>query len=205
LILDACFAVQNEAVQPVCQIILAASHNLRPMTLKLKRTPGIYLVGFMAAGKSTIGSALAEQLGWPFVDIDLEIERQEQLTIAQLFTDRGEAAFRDLETAMIRKRVNSIRAGCPSVVALGGGAFVQPKNWELLENNGITIWLDCPFDLVCRRLNGDVTRPLARDLSRLAQIFEDRRPLYSRADFRVEITTEDVCGAVGRILQLPLF
>jgi shikimate kinase len=123
------------------------------MTLKLKRTPGIYLVGFMAAGKSTIGSALAEQLGWPFVDIDLEIERQEQLTIAQLFTDRGEAAFRDLETAMIRKRVNSIRAGCPSVVALGGGAFVQPKNWELLENNGITIWLDCPFDLVCRRLN----------------------------------------------------
>jgi hypothetical protein len=50
-----------------------------------------------------------------------------------------------------------------------------------------------------------VTRPLARDLSRLAQIFEDRRPLYSRADFRVEITTEDVCGAVGRILQLPLF
>jgi shikimate kinase len=175
------------------------------MTLKLKRTPGIYLVGFMAAGKSTIGSALAEQLGWPFVDIDLEIERQEQLTIAQLFTDRGEAAFRDLETAMIRKRVNSIRAGCPSVVALGGGAFVQPKNWELLENNGITIWLDCPFDLVCRRLNGDLTRPLARDLSRLAQIFEDRRPLYGRADFRVEITTEDVCGAVGRILQLPLF
>jgi shikimate kinase len=175
------------------------------MTLKLKRTPGIYLVGFMAAGKSTIGSALAEQLGWPFVDIDLEIERQEQLTIAQLFTDRGEAAFRDLETAMIRKRVNSIRAGCPSVVALGGGAFVQPKNWELLENNGITIWLDCPFDLVCRRLNGDVTRPLARDLSRLAQIFEDRRPLYSRADFRVEITTEDVCGAVGSILPLPLF
>jgi shikimate kinase len=175
------------------------------MTLKLKRTPGIYLVGFMAAGKSTIGSALAEQLGWPFVDIDLEIERQEQLTIAQLFTDRGETAFRDPETAMIRKRVNSIRAGCPSVVALGGGAFVQPKNWELLENNGITIWLDCPFDLVCRRLNGDVTRPLARDLSRLAQIFEDRRPLYGRADFRVEITTEDVCGAVGRILQLPLF
>jgi shikimate kinase len=176
------------------------------MTLKLKRTPGIYLVGFMAAGKSTIGSALAEQLGWSFVDIDLEIERQEQLTVAELFIERGETAFRDLETAMIRQRVSTIRTGSPSVVALGGGAFVQPRNWELLENNGVTIWLDCPFDLVCRRLNGDVTRPLARDLSRLAQIFQDRRPLYSRADFRVEITTEeDVCGAVERILQLPLF
>lgn len=186
--------------------MLATSHNLRPMTLKLKRTPGIYLVGFMAAGKSTIGSALAEQLGWSFVDIDLEIERQEQLTVAQLFIERGETAFRDLETAMIRQRVSTIRTGSPSVVALGGGAFVQPRNWELLENNGVTIWLDCPFDLVCRRLNGDVTRPLARDLSRLAQIFQDRRPLYSRADFRVEITTEgDVCGAVERILQLPLF
>ena len=175
------------------------------MTLKLKRAPGIYLVGFMAAGKSTIGEALAQELGWPFIDIDLEIERREQLTIAQLFRERGEAVFRDLETAMIRERVNSIRAGFPSVVALGGGAFVQPRNWELLENNGVTIWLDCPFDVVCRRLNGDVTRPLAQDMPRLAQIFEDRRPLYSRADFRLEITTEDVCGAVEQILQLPLF
>ncbi len=73
------------------------------MTLKLKRTPGLYLVGFMAAGKSAIGNALAEELGWPFVDVDAEIERQEQVSISQIFAERGEQAFRNLETEMIRK------------------------------------------------------------------------------------------------------
>src|SRR6185312_12954838 len=157
------------------------------MTLKLKRTPGLYLVGFMAAGKSTVGRALAEQLGWHFTDIDHEIERQQGATISDLFLTHGEARFRDLETEVIRQHVDAIRAGVPAVVALGGGAFVQPRNWDLLENNGVTIWLDCPFDVVCQRLNGDNTRPLANDSSRLARLFEDRRPLYSRADFRVEV------------------
>lgn len=175
------------------------------MTLKLKRTPGLYLVGFMGTGKSTIGSALAEELGWRFVDVDAEIEREEQTSISQIFVERGEAAFRDLETAMIRKCVLAVEAGTPGVFALGGGAFVQPRNWELLENNGVTVWIDCPLDLVRRRLDGDTTRPLARDPERLSKLFEDRRPLYSRADYRVEVTDEDVPAVVKRILALPIF
>jgi shikimate kinase len=175
------------------------------MTLKLKRTPGLYLVGFMAAGKSTVGRALAEQLGWHFSDIDLEIERQQGAKISDLFLAHGEAAFRDMETEVIRQHVDAIRAGVPAVVALGGGAFVQPRNWDLLENNGVTIWLDCPFDVVCQRLNGDDTRPLAKDGRRLATLFEDRRPLYSRADYRIEVINDDVGTVVEGILRLPIF
>jgi shikimate kinase len=175
------------------------------MTLKLKRTPGIYLVGFMAAGKSTIGRALADELGWPFSDIDSDIEKQQGTTIAEIFTSRGEAVFRELETSAIRQHVNCIRTGVPRVIALGGGAFVQERNWELLENNGVTIWLDCPFDVVCKRLDGDQTRPLAVDMTRLAKLFEDRRPLYSRADFHVQVSSDDVRSIVRTILALPIF
>ena len=87
------------------------------MTLKLKRTPGLYLVGFMAVGKTTVGRALADELGWPFADIDAEIEANEGKTIAQIFDERGEFAFRDLETEAIRRRVRWIEAGHPCVVA----------------------------------------------------------------------------------------
>jgi shikimate kinase len=175
------------------------------MTLKLKRTPGLYLVGFMASGKSTVGRALASELGWPFIDIDASIESEEGIPISQIFVDRGEAAFRDLETEAIRKCVESIEAGNPSVVALGGGAFVQPRNWDLIENNGVTVWLDCPLDTIRQRLGDDTTRPLAANRAGLSQLFEDRRPLYSRADYRVEADTADINAIVGKILRLPIF
>ena len=175
------------------------------MILKLKRTPGLYLVGFMAVGKTTVGRALAEELGWSFADIDSEIEADEGKTIAQIFDERGERGFRDLETEAIRRRVQRIEAGHPCVVALGGGAFAQRRNWELIENNGVTVWLDCTIETVLKRLGDDTARPLARNHERLGQLFEDRRPLYSRADFRVEVDCDDVALIVGRVLQLPIF
>src|ERR1700742_1948963 len=116
------------------------------MTLKLKRTPGLYLVGFMATGKTTVGRALADEIGWPFVDIDSEIEQREGKAISKIFSDHGEDAFREIETSVIRTHVKAIETGQPSVMALGGGAFVQPRNRDLLENNGVTVWLDCPLD-----------------------------------------------------------
>jgi shikimate kinase len=174
------------------------------MILKLKRTPGIYLVGFMASGKTTIGRALADHIGWPFVDMDAEIEVLEGRAISQIFRDDGEAAFREVETRVLRKHVRSVETGQPCVLALGGGAFVQPDNFELIENNGVTVWLDCPFDMIRSRLNGDQSRPLAQ-ANGIGRLYEDRRPLYSRADYRVEINTEDVREVVGRILQLPIF
>ena len=175
------------------------------MTLKLKRTPGLYLVGFMAAGKTTVGRALAEELGWCFVDIDTDIEVQEGKTIAEIFRERGEGYFREVESKMIRGRISRIEAGDPCVMALGGGAFVQAKNWEVIQNNGVTVWLDCELERVRQRLGEDAVRPLAQDRSTLAQLFEDRRSLYARADFRVDVDTDDVDRIVQKILALPLF
>jgi shikimate kinase len=175
------------------------------MTLKLKRTPGLYLVGFMASGKTTVGRAVAEELGWPFCDLDSEIELREGMTIAQIFAERGEGAFRDLETDAIQQRVWSIEAGRPCVIALGGGAFVQQRNWELIQNNGVTVWLDCAIEMIRNRLGDDNSRPLAQNRERLAKLFEDRRPLYSRADFRVEVDCDDVSRIVRKVLELPIF
>jgi shikimate kinase len=175
------------------------------MTLKLKRTPGLYLVGFMASGKTTVAKKLAEELGWCFVDLDSEIEQALGRTIAQIFLEKGESAFREIETIALRHQVTEIEAGKPCVVALGGGAFVQQNNWDLIENNGVTVWLDCPFETVLRRLGDDTTRPLATNRDKLSEIFEDRRPLYAKADFRISVETDDVSQIVGQILHLPIF
>jgi len=173
--------------------------------LTLKRTPGLFLVGFMASGKSTVGRALASALGWKFSDLDNDIEAEQQRTISQIFALHGEAAFRALETEAIRRKVRQIQSGHPYVVALGGGAFLQPANWELVKNNGITIWLDCSLERINRRLVGDTTRPLAVDPERVAQLLEQRRPAYARADHRVEADSDDVEQITRRILDLPLF
>jgi shikimate kinase len=175
------------------------------MTLKLKRTPGLYLVGFMAVGKTTVGRSLAGQLGWCFVDIDSDIEAEQGKAIAEIFRERGESYFRELESEIIRARVARIEAGDPCVMALGGGAFVQPQNWQLIQNNGVTVWLDCELDTLRQRLGDDLARPLAQDREGLTKLFEDRRPLYARADFRIPVDSADVDEIVQKILRLPIF
>ena len=175
------------------------------MILKLKRTPGLYLVGFMASGKTTVGEVVAKELGWSFADVDAEIEREQGLTIANIFEHYGEPHFRELESEALRRHVKRIEAGLPWVLALGGGAVVPPANWELIENNGVTVWLDCPLAIVRRRLGDDVTRPLARNRAGLVELYEKRRPHYARADFRIEVDSDDVVETAGRILRLPVF
>jgi len=175
------------------------------MILKLKRTPAIYLVGFMGCGKSTVGRALADELGWSFVDLDHEIEQREGSTIAKIFDERGEPVFRTLETAALRARVHNVQSGRPQVVSLGGGTFLSEENYELVANNGVTVWLDCPFSHVERRVAGETHRPLARDPAQLRRLFESRRDGYARAEYRVEVVDDDTRSAVARILALPLF
>jgi shikimate kinase len=175
------------------------------MILKLKRTPAIYLVGFMGCGKSTVGSALADELGWSFIDLDREIEEREGTTIAQIFDERGEPAFRSIETAALRNRVHNVQSGRPQVISLGGGAFHSEENFELIANNGVTVWLDCPFSHIERRVAGETHRPLARDPEQLRNLFDSRRDGYARAEYRVEVLDDDTRSAVARILALPLF
>ncbi len=175
------------------------------MILKLKRTPGIYVVGFMASGKTTIGQLVAAELGWTFADLDDDIELASGTSIAEIFDTRGEEEFRRLETEAIHKRVRLIERGRPMVVALGGGAFAQQGNFELLENNGISVWLDCPFHVVSERVARATHRPLARDAERFRELYDARQAAYSRADFRIEITCDEPAVAVASILNLPIF
>jgi len=175
------------------------------MILKLKRTPGIFLVGFMGSGKSTVGRALADQLGWGFADLDEDIEKREGMPIVQIFDTHGEAQFRQAETAALRERVRSVEGGRPSVIALGGGAFLNEENFQMVSNNGVTVWLDCPFATVERRLAGYRHRPLARDPERLRELFAVRRSGYERADYCVAVENDDAAATAAKILALPLF
>ena len=175
------------------------------MNLTLKRTPGIYVVGFMGAGKSTVGRHLAHRLGWSFFDSDVEIEQAEKTAIATIFEQRGEAEFRRIETEIIGRHVRWIERGRPAVLALGGGAFAQPANRQLLANNGITVWLDCPFELVQRRVAQATHRPLARDPETFAALYQARRADYSLAEVHVTVESDDPEVTVAAILQHPEF
>ncbi len=175
------------------------------MILKLVRTPGIYLVGFMGSGKTTVGRALADHLGWDFLDLDAEIEAEQHCTIAEIFGRFGEEHFRAIETEAIRKRVRRVRTGRPVVMAVGGGAFAREENIELLEENGVTVWLDCPLEVASRRVAANSDRPLARDPEKFRQLYEARRAAYAKADYRVEACGDDPKTIVESIAALPIF
>jgi shikimate kinase len=175
------------------------------MLLKLKRTPGLYLVGFMGSGKSAVGRLLADELGWFFADIDEDIEKTEGVSIADIFDTRGEEEFRRIEQEALRKRIREVEFGKPMVLALGGGAFVDPANRKLLDERGVTIWLDCPFPRICARVESQTHRPLARDPEKFQRLYDDRRDAYNKAEHRIEADTDDAAAIVAEILKLPIF
>ena len=130
-----------------------------------------------------------------------EIEAAEKMTIAELFEKRGEPEFRRIETEILQQHVRWIERGRPAVLALGGGAFCEAANREMLENNGVTVWLDCPFDFVQRRVaqqHGRRLRPLARDPEKFAALYESRREIYQLADVHVPIECDEPEEAVAR-------
>ncbi len=173
------------------------------MILQLKQTPGIYVVGFPGAGKSTVGRHLAHRLGWSFFDTDEEIEAAERTPVAELFLARGEEEFRRVESEMLRQHVRWIGRGRPAVLALGGGAFTIPGNRELLAHNGLSVWLDCPFELAWRRVERAAHRPLARDPEACAELYRCRRSSYEQADIHVAVESDDPEITVNAILVHP--
>jgi shikimate kinase len=175
------------------------------MNLKLKRTPGIYLIGFMGSGKSTIGRMLAEEIGWRFADLDDDIESQQRKSISEIFSTAGEEEFRRIEHEAIAKRVHSVRCGMPTVLALGGGAFTRQENVDLLMENGITVWIDTALPVVRNRVAGSEHRPLAKDPVQFEQLYHDRRKFYAKAEFRVEIKEDNSRKGLAALLKLPLF
>src|SRR4051794_5913455 len=108
----------------------------------------VYLVGFMAAGKTTVAKALATRLAWEALDLDEEIERAERQTVADIFAAHGEAHFRRLERAALER----VLARRHVVVATGGGTFVDPANRAAIQADGCSIWLDISFNEMVSRL-----------------------------------------------------
>lgn len=130
------------------------------------------------SGKSTIGAALAERLDRPFFDSDAEIERETGRTIARLFTDHGEAHFRDLERATIAR----LLATTPLILATGGGAMADAATRDLLLTQATTVWLDAPPQHLAARLHGQSHRPLlAGNLNERLQVLQSEREIFYRA------------------------
>ncbi|MFN0085478.1 MAG: shikimate kinase [Blastocatellia bacterium] len=150
------------------------------------RTPRsvIFLVGFMACGKSTVGPVLGGMLDCPFIDLDRVIEARAGCTIAELIARDGEEVFRRAETAALYAAARE-----RAVLAPGGGAIMRGENREYMLRAGAMVWLDAPFELCWRRIREDaVVRPLAPDPQTARGRYEDRLPLYRQAPLRVEIT-----------------
>jgi len=148
------------------------------------QTP-IFLLGFMASGKSTVGPVLAAKLDRQFIDLDRVIEAKAGCAIVELIAREGEERFRRIETETLREAAS--RGG--AIIAPGGGAITRVENRELMSSLGITVWLDAPFDLCWRRIQQDgATRPLARDEATARARYEQRLALYRQASIHIPIS-----------------
>ncbi len=144
----------------------------------------IFLVGFMACGKSTVGPVLAARLQRPFVDLDRRIEARAHCTISELIQRAGEEHFRQLETQALAEAAQA----APAVIAPGGGAITRAANRALMQTSGVLVWLDAPFELCWQRIQHDgVTRPLALDEASARARYEARLPLYQAAPIHIAI------------------
>ncbi len=159
---------------------------------KVKKT--LVLTGFMGSGKSSVGQMLSDRLLIPFLDLDREIERGENTSIPEIFKNRGEVYFRELE----HHYLSHIIEGSPIVLSLGGGALQQGRNIELIRKNSILIYLKVPADVLYQRLKNDRNRPLLRNekgqlpgeaelLRRIVLLLEEREESYLQADVTVHI------------------
>ncbi|RPJ56810.1 MAG: shikimate kinase [Acidobacteria bacterium] len=143
----------------------------------------VYLVGFMASGKSTVGPLLAARLNRPFRDLDDLIEKEQQMTIAEIFALKGEAYFRRVESRLLAQTAQL----APSVIGLGGGTYSSEVNREVVSENGVSVWLRIPLELAQNRCARISTRPLAKDPVRFKALFDVRQTHYCEARICVDV------------------
>jgi shikimate kinase len=159
------------------------------------RPARVVLVGFMGAGKSTVGPLVATRLGWDFVDLDDEIEKAAGRRVPEIFASEGEAAFRAHERAAAQRLCTRERL----VLATGGGAFTMADTREILRNGALTVWLRCELDALLARIPADGNRPLATNRATIHPLLVGREPSYALADLTVD-TTRTVPAEVARIV-----
>lgn len=148
------------------------------MARGLKKT--VALVGMMGAGKTAVGKALAARLSVPFLDSDAEIEKAASMSIAEIFSRDGERFFRQRETEVIWRLLDTERA----VLSTGGGAFLSQTNRDMIAQKGVAVWLKADLDILWARVRSKSTRPLLRTdnpFETLKSLAEQREPFYAQA------------------------
>lgn len=157
----------------------------------------IYIVGFMAAGKTTLARALARRLGWQAVDIDELIEQRDRLSVSEIFAKRGEAYFRALERQMLFEQILPRHL----VVATGGGTFADAQNRAAINQDGVSVWLDVPLDRLIDRVPADGRRPLAADRAGFERLYYQRRAAYEQAHVRLDAGRASVDALVEQLVD----
>jgi len=167
----------------------------------MRMTPErIYLIGFMGAGKSSVGRELAAKLGYAFVDLDTEIERSQKMPVQEIFRQWGEAKFRKLESEFLKQLSERPRV----VIALGGGATIDSENQRVVDATGVTVWLRVAFETAASRVATDGTRPLFKDKAQARRLYESRLTNYELARIHVVAdigTPLQIAAEISRKLQ----
>ena len=162
----------------------------------------LIITGFMGCGKTQVARELARRLNLEMIDLDESISNREGRSPAQLIVEDGEAAFRSIESEVLRGLLETEGEG---VIALGGGAWIQAINRELIQQNGgTTVWLDAPFEICWARIEAsEDVRPLGKTREQAQALFHRRRPIYQLADIHIPVTAEDdPASLVDRICRI---
>ncbi|MGH7800594.1 MAG: shikimate kinase [Thermodesulfobacteriota bacterium] len=167
---------------------------------KNKTPQNIFLIGFMGAGKTTVGKILAKKLKLTFIDLDEVIEKELNLTIQEIFSRYGEDFFRDAETKALRSIADKDR----HVVAAGGGVVLRKENWQIMKANGFTVYLRAPAEVLWSRVKNNTSRPLLQvenPFERVCELLSKRIPLYEKADFSVDTENISPEGVAEKIRE----
>jgi shikimate kinase len=160
----------------------------------------IYLVGFMGAGKTTVGRELAARIDAPFFDLDELIEAAEKRTVRDLFSEHGEAYFRKRERDLLRATRNLDNA----VIATGGGTFTFDENIQFIQSEGLSVYLSAPYALLRSRVGTKEDRPLFRDDLATHELYANRIRYYRMSDLTLEIREEETPSEIVERLLLEL-
>lgn len=165
----------------------------------------IVITGFMGSGKSRVARELARLLNVSTADLDESITQHEGRTPAQLIVEEGEPAFRSIESNALRELLESKSAG---VIALGGGAWIEEKNRDLIKQyRCLSVWLDTPFEVCWSRIetSGD-DRPLGKTIEQAHALFDRRRPIYELADVHIPVlpgqTFDDLISDIANQIRV---
>ena len=161
----------------------------------------IYLVGFMGAGKTTVGRELAARLDVPFFDLDDLVEAAEKTSIKDIFSQHGEPYFRKRERDILR----STRYLDSAVVATGGGTFTFDENIQFIQSEGLSVWLSAPYSLLRGRIGDKAAeRPLFRDDVAAHELFKNRLRYYRMADVALDVREDETIAEIVERLLLEL-